>query len=251
MQRRDGAADALTDVHAFLRIATDGGTEVTSGRVDVLDVPPVVRAASATVVDAGGFDADGETALGIGLIDAHVATFDIADHGYAVPPFEPRPVATAVRRGPSRHPHLGGGDRPRPRGQRPPRRRRPGDAGASLERIRLTPEACVIGPRATGFDDFLGSSPRPVTSETTYTCASGRRHPAGERAALIPWPSPPPSSAATSASSSRRRPHRPARLRAAQPGDVAGPRPRVTRPTRAVRSVTCCPAHDVPPARDL
>jgi hypothetical protein len=90
---------ANLDVHAYVRLATGAGTEVLSGRVDIENIPKVVQGTFGDgTADAGGFEAlnasgVGITPDGIDQIKFHLATFDIADHGYiGLPPFNYRPL---------------------------------------------------------------------------------------------------------------------------------------------------------------
>ncbi|MGH9284209.1 MAG: hypothetical protein ACRD0M_00840, partial [Acidimicrobiales bacterium] len=86
------------DVHAFVRLSTGAGADVLAGRVDILNVPRVVQGTfGGEATEVAGFDAldadgSGTGPDGIDRIGFHLASFDIADHGYSARPYAERRV---------------------------------------------------------------------------------------------------------------------------------------------------------------
>ncbi|MGH9138623.1 MAG: hypothetical protein ACRD0G_16520 [Acidimicrobiales bacterium] len=176
-----GTGGAQLDVNAFFRILDRSTSEIIAGRADVEDLPPVLRGDLGEdgniVIEA--LQGDGETSASVGRIDAHVATFDIADHGYAAseqpfveqrvarPPF-PAFVAPGQHLGLA----LDALDVEARLLVGPPTE---GAPGSRLSRVRLAPVACDA---PDGRTDYPHYPPDPPRSEDTgqppqppYTCA--------------------------------------------------------------------------------
>ena len=88
------------DVNAYFRIA-DADRQDLSGRADIEDLPPRSCGPSSAATAEALSVPDGETtgrgdAASVGRLGFHVASFDIADHGYSDPPFVPAPAGRPV-----------------------------------------------------------------------------------------------------------------------------------------------------------
>lgn len=179
------------DVHAFVRRATGGGANVISGRVDIENVPPVVQGTFGDgKVDVGGFEADPLTPDpgdlrpdGIDRIGFHVANFDIADHGYADPPFQPRTVTRApfpARATANQHLGLATDGTSFEVVGRIGEVEGSGLAESDLQRVRVGDTPCTkpTGPGVGTRADFP-FFPDATASQTSYTCARVDFEPVG------------------------------------------------------------------------
>ncbi len=174
----------LLSVHAFVRQATAAGADILSGRVDVDNIPKVVQGTFGDgTADVGGFSDVGlhnfgVNPTGIDRIAFHLATFDIADHGYPSVPFTPRfvtkapfPAVATARE------HLGlamAGDDFEVVG-------RIGELGnavpaSDLVRVKVQNTACL---KPAGFGDRPDYPFYPDDLVWTYTCVRGDFQPTG------------------------------------------------------------------------
>jgi len=83
------------DVHAFFRTTDALNNDMLAGRVDAVDLPPMLQAnldADGTVqlhaLKPGPTPDSPAEAASVGSLGFHVATFDISDAGYAVAPYD-------------------------------------------------------------------------------------------------------------------------------------------------------------------
>lgn len=174
------------DVNAFVRLARGGGTSILAGKLDVQNIPNVVRGTFGDgKVDIGGYTLAG-VAEGIDKIAAHAASFDIPDDGWdaSTRPYQPRFVLRAPF------------PAPRPSGEHVSLRADDTDFEASaqigpqsqLHRIRVGDQPCAK-PVAIDYDgdgnpdaDY-GARPDfpffPTDDATKYTCVRGDFKPTG------------------------------------------------------------------------
>lgn len=180
------------DVDAFVRSAKGGGTEVLAGRVDIDNIPNVIRGSFGDgTVDVGGFELDG-TPDGIDQIAAHLASFDINDDGWtdSTRPYAPR----FVERDPfgadpteNQHVVLRADDNDFEARARIGAIEGSGEVGSDLHRIQVSDRPCAK-PQPVNYGNGLvpadiGARPDfphlPTDDGTGYTCILGQFEPVG------------------------------------------------------------------------
>lgn len=96
------------DIHAFVRAAMAGGTQLLAGRVDILNIPMCIKGSfGGGTVEAAGYEADCATKDGIDKISFELADADLQNHGYGVnPPWGEERDSTLTDFGPAPAPQF-------------------------------------------------------------------------------------------------------------------------------------------------